>query len=223
VDELVVDVLAAECEAVTTLLLDLDEHDFHRPTRCPPWDVRHLTAHLYRDFERIPIALAHPARQQPDTDRVGYWRSYDPATNQQRTQARAAAIAARYATGRRLARSFHTLWRDALGQATRVDHDQVVVTWGPVMRLEDFLATRIVEIAVHGLDLTDALARSPVLTPAAGQAVVEVLYALLGAGLPGELGWNQVVFIDKATGRAELTDAERDRLGNLATRFPLIV
>jgi uncharacterized protein (TIGR03083 family) len=218
-----VDVLVAECEAVTTLLLDLDEHDFGRPTRCPPWDIRHLVAHLYRDFERIPIALAHPTRRRPETDRVGYWRSYDPATNGQRTQARAAAIAARYATGSRLASSFHALWREALGQAARADLDQAVMTWGPVMRLEEFLATRIVEIAVHGLDVTDALTRSPVLTPAAGQAVVEVLHALLGAGLPGELGWNQIVFIDKATGRAELTGVERDRLGNLARRFPLIV
>jgi hypothetical protein len=34
-----------------------------------------------------------------------------------------------------------------------------------LMRLDEFVASRVVEAVVHGLDLTDALGREPMATP----------------------------------------------------------
>ncbi|HKF91532.1 MAG TPA: maleylpyruvate isomerase N-terminal domain-containing protein, partial [Acidimicrobiia bacterium] len=61
--------LRAQCEVISRLLLNLPEQEFARPTRLQPWDVHHLVAHLYRDLERVPLALQErgPA-MSADTD-----------------------------------------------------------------------------------------------------------------------------------------------------------
>jgi hypothetical protein len=63
-----IDVLARECELVSRALDGLSEGDFALPTRCTAWDVKELLAHLYRDIERLPVALAEPEPPEADTD-----------------------------------------------------------------------------------------------------------------------------------------------------------
>ena len=43
---------------------------FALPTPRGVWDVPHLLAHLYLDFERTPDALAAPTVELADTDRL---------------------------------------------------------------------------------------------------------------------------------------------------------
>ena len=90
------------------------------------------------------------------------------------------------------------------------------------IRLDEFVKTRILEIGVHGLDLAAALGREPWLTPAAASVVQSILVALLGADPTGDLGWSDLTFIETATGRRSLTEAERAVLGIAAGSFPLL-
>jgi hypothetical protein len=48
----------------------------------------------------------------------------------------------------------------------------------------------------------------------------DTLDGVLGQAIPA--GWDDVSYVLKATGRAELTDSDRASLGALATRFPLL-
>jgi hypothetical protein len=77
------------------------------------------------------------------------------------------------------------------------------------MTLADFLTTRVVEVAVHGIDLADALDRPRWTTP---EAAAHLTALLLGPGrtdaLPA-LDLDPVAFIAKATGRDAFTDTER--------------
>jgi hypothetical protein len=41
-------------------------------------------------------------------------------------------------------------------------------------------------------------------------------------GQPAPVGWDDVDYLLKTTGMAELTDGDRASLGVLATRFPLL-
>ncbi|MFB8212969.1 hypothetical protein [Streptomyces sp. NPDC056010] len=87
------------------------------------------------------------------------------------------------------------------------------------MLLSEFLLTRVVEVAVHGLDLADALGREPWLTSAAGDAVLELL---LGAGqmaAVGKLGWSQSHFLRKVTGREPLDEKEAAQIEQLGIRW----
>jgi hypothetical protein len=72
------------------------------------------------------------------------------------------------------------------------------------MRLGDYLATRVVELVVHHLDVRAALDLPPAPTPAAGRLTMEVLEGLLGTPRPRNLGRTR--FILAATGRITVDD-----------------
>jgi uncharacterized protein (TIGR03083 family) len=218
--------LREECVALSTTLGGLSESDFARPTRCPAWDVKGLVGHLHRGFDRLNDALASDPPPPPTHDAVSWWRAYDPAPDSAdsgEVARQSNDIAARHATGADLVRSFDALWLAALDAAAAVPGERLVVTFGPVLTLEEFLKTRVLEVTVHRLDLEDALGRRGWGTASAVGIVDDILVELLGAEPPTELGWDAVDFIEAGTGRRELTQAERARLGpRLTKRFPLL-
>ncbi|MFN2544132.1 MAG: maleylpyruvate isomerase N-terminal domain-containing protein [Actinomycetota bacterium] len=158
--------LAAECERISSCLLPLTDDDFARPTRCGEWNVKELLAHLYRDIEQVAVMVAEPPAPAIDADAVSYWGMYDPVVDGRSIADRAKMRAAAHRTGHELARIWDWMWPKALDDAKREDTDRIIRTWGPGMLLQEFLRTRVVEAAVHGLDLADALGRVPWLTPA---------------------------------------------------------
>ncbi|MFG3001640.1 hypothetical protein [Streptomyces sp. NPDC048340] len=83
--------------------------------------------------------------------------------------------------------------------------------------MSQFLLTRVVEVAVHGLDLADALGREPWLTAAAGDAVVELLVGSEQMAAAGQLGWSRPYFLRRATGREPLQDAEAALRSRIST------
>jgi uncharacterized protein (TIGR03083 family) len=215
--------LRSQCATISRQLLNLSEQEFARPTRLRPWDVRHLAAHLYRDLERVPLALHEqgPVMPSADTDVVTYW-DYDRTENAARTQARADLIVASYDTGAALARAFDGMQQRAVSMLDDMDPDVIVRTWAPVMRVDEFAATRVVEVAIHGLDLADALARSPETDDDALEITSDVLRRLLAEPLPPGLDWDVTTWIEKGSGRSPLTPVERAALGTLAAAFPLL-
>lgn len=90
------------------------------------------------------------------------------------------------------------------------------------MRPQDYLPTRVVEVAVHGLDIADALDTEPWLTPAAERVVFSVLIDLLGCEPSKTLEWTALDLIERGTGRKLLSADERRQLGTLSAAFPLL-
>lgn len=217
------EIIRGQCEAVSRVLFGLTEPDFATPTRLAPWDIAHLTAHLYRDFERVPLALEAPRPEAiADTDAALAFWSYDRTDNAVRTQTSADLTVAQYPTGRALVGALDDIWRHAIALLDDADPRLVIRTWKPLMRLDDFAATRVVEIVIHGLDLTDALARSSIASPQAFAFVSDLLVRILGSPLPPQLEWDPTTWIEKASGRRPLTSAERSTLGPLAEAFPVL-
>jgi uncharacterized protein (TIGR03083 family) len=217
--------LLGECERVSAAVAVLDEDDFARPTRCPPWRVKELLGHMYRDVDRLGTALAAPADLLVEEDAVSYWRTYDPIADGPDIADRAKEIADGYATGAQLARAFDEMWAErvtAAANAMEADPSRSVQTFGPVLRLDEFLKTRVLELAVHRLDLLDALGREPHLEPAATEVVVGILDGLLGTERPAALGWTDVEYVEAGTGRRRIWPKERETLGDVAERFPLL-
>ena len=95
-------------------------------------------------------------------------------------------------------------------------------TFGPVLRLDEFMRTRVLELAVHRLDLLEALGREREVDPRAATVVIGVLDGLLGEARPAALGWADVEYIEAGTGRRPVSAEERATLGELADRFPLL-
>lgn len=217
-----VETLAGECLALTEQLRLCEEADFARRTRLPAWTVKELVGHLSRGMGRIRWALSRLAPAVADTDAVTYWRRYDPATAASDIAGRASEIAARFPTGPAIVDEFESTWRESTQLAVAVPPDRIVGTWGPTLRLDDYLATRLLEVSVHGLDLAAALDRPPWLTPGGAQVTRWILSELLGTEPPATQAMHDISFIEAGTGRRPLTRAEGLSLGRLAERFPLL-
>lgn len=219
------DALAAlreECQEVSKIALVLSEQDFSRPTRCSAWTVKELLAHLYWGLNRAKRSLAEPPPEAADTDSVSYWRSYDPLADAPGVAGRAMQRAAEYASGTELAAAWDRMWREVVESAGREDRARLVSTWGPALTLDEFLKTRVLEVTVHRMDLEEALGQKGWGTDQAISIVDETLEGLLGEHPPSDLDWDVVDFIETGTGRRPLTSEEREILGALADRFPLL-
>lgn len=219
----VVSVLEGECRAISDLVFEINESQFTRPTRCEPWTVKDLLAHMWRNLFRIPTALKESVPDEVQTDRISYWRSYDPAADAQAIADHAQETSATYASGHDLAVAFDQLWRDCVAQVQREEPRRVIkLWWGAVMHLDEFLKTRVLENVVHGLDLTDALDAPPIATKPGVDLVVEVIEGLLEAPVPEGAGWEPLGLIRKATGRASISADELRALGSLGDRLPVL-
>ncbi len=206
--ELIEQAFRAEGGALGAATAGLGEEDWARATRCEPWAVAELLAHVRVAVGRVAEMLAAPEPERASVTAVGYYRPderFDAATNSARI------ALARDAAGADPAGEFARTWRDTAARFEAEGEGRVVRTrHGDPMLLTEFMVTRVVELAVHGLDLADALGRPAWLTEEAS----DVLEALLLKGADGPsvrsaLGWDRATFLRKATGRAELDAAEQ--------------
>ncbi|MGW7231548.1 maleylpyruvate isomerase family mycothiol-dependent enzyme [Streptomyces cyaneofuscatus] len=195
-----------ECGALGDAVAGLSDAEWNLPTRCPPWTVRDLLGHVCVVIDWLPAVLDAPSPPEAEISAVEYYRPDDrfsPQTDAKRI-ALAQDRAARPADGGAFAEDFAATWR----RAYRLCRDQpggrtVRTRHGDAMLLSEFVLIRVVEVAVHGLDLADALGRETWLTPAAGDAVAQLLLGAEHAPAADKLEWSRSRFLRKATGREE--------------------
>lgn len=218
----VVEALARECGSVGKLLRKLHDEQWRAPTRCDPMTVFELTVHMLRGADRLlRILEAEPSDEEPEKDAVTNYQ-YDPAAVGPGVVERAQHDAAAFASPKDLVRAWDERWVRALqGARALLADDPVLPGVFGLMRLEEYLKTRIVEVTVHHMDLDDAIGRSYHPDPEALEIVGDVLRGLLGTDLR-PTGVDDLRFALTGTGRAPLDDGERDFLGPLAARFPLL-
>ncbi|WBB80263.1 maleylpyruvate isomerase N-terminal domain-containing protein [Micromonospora sp. WMMD882] len=207
-----------ECARLGAVLRTVPEPDLDRPTGCPPWTVRELIAHVRTGAGRVTGMLTEPAPPRARVDAAGYFGAakFTPSVDADRVAGARREAAA--VTGRELVADFDRVWRAADAAVAAHPPGRVVRTrHGDPMTLADFLLTRVVEVAVHGLDLAFALERPPWLTPGAARVVAGLLTG--GRPVPAELGWDRLALISRATGRVPLTDRERAAAGAAGFRW----
>jgi uncharacterized protein (TIGR03083 family) len=211
-----------EAQALSRAAAGLSEDEWELPTRCEPWSVRDLLGHVRVVIAWLPGMLAAPQPGKAEVSVVEYYRPdarFAPQTNAARIGL-AQDYAAGQVSGAAVGEDFTATWQrvDRLCRAEAAD--RVVRTrHGDAMLLSQFLVTRVVEIAVHGLDVADALSCEPWLTPQAGDVVMELL---LGSGwitAVRELGWDQPGFLRRATGRQPLETMEVAQVERFGIRW----
>jgi uncharacterized protein (TIGR03083 family) len=211
--EVIQEAFGAESGRLSEVVAALDDAAFARPTRCDPWTVADLVFHVAMAMRRLPGMLAAPAPPGAAlVSAAGYYRPdqrFSAATNADRIEsarrgaASLAGAAARAGDVREARQQAWAALRDAPpGRVVRTRH-------GDLMLLAEFLRTRVLELAVHGLDLAAALDREPWMTAAAAGVTGDLLLpAAAAAALRAGTGWDQVTLIAALTGRRPVTPAE---------------
>ncbi|MFF1601306.1 maleylpyruvate isomerase N-terminal domain-containing protein [Streptomyces mirabilis] len=143
----------------------------------------------------LPGMLAAPAPTCAEVSAAEYCRPDDrfaPGTNAARI-ALAQDHAAEQLSGAALADDFNATWQEVDRLCRAEPEGRVVRTrHGDPMLLSEFLLTRVVEVAVHGLDLADVLGCQPWLTAEAADLVQGLLLGPVGAATLGS--WAGVSF-----------------------------
>ena len=213
-----VDALAEEgLPALRDTLAGLAPEDWQRPTllqppapETPPWTVLQLAAH-FDVFMGLTLGLvAEPMAAQPVVDRASFYISVSD-------RSKVSPVIYQYIVDHAQGHTPATILdkvRETFSQALEAIRTTPPDTIGPgffgPMRLDEFVATRLVETRVHGLDLTDALGVLPLEMPRSTTLAAEVLEEVLARravpGRPADLEGDDLAFIRAAAGRGEHPD-----------------
>jgi uncharacterized protein (TIGR03083 family) len=211
--EMVRAAFGAESQRLSQVVAAADDAAFARLSPCAPWTVAELAYHVRLSMGRLPGMLAAP--EPAGTGLVpaaAYYQNdhrFSATTNAERIQSAQRGAAALPGSAAR-ARDFAWTRQQAWTALQAAPSGRVVQTrHGDRMLLTDFVRTRVLELAVHGLDLAAALNRQPWMTPLAADVTQELLLpAEAAARLQDKTGWNQVTLIAKLTGRRPVKPAE---------------
>lgn len=200
------DAFVAECTTVDATLTAVPAEAWTR-VALGSWNLAELVAHLTRQVTRLTAYADQPVEGPAAVDRFSYFR--DVAALAPDVAARAVAEA-RKVDAETLPALFAEGWREDADLAATLPADRLIATVRGVMRVDDYLATRLLEVVVHHIDVRAALDLPPAPTPDAGRLAMELLEGMLGSPRPRNLG--RVRFLLTATGRLPSDDG----------RFPLI-
>lgn len=216
-----IDTLDTELRGVHAVFASLTADDWTLPTKLEPldaslphWTVFELAGHFDISIGLTRMLMADPTQGQPGRDRASFFifpRSevapvvYDYAFTmvEDRTPAAMPGV---------LSETFSATVREARERPP----DLIGPGYYALMRLDEFVISRVVEAVVHGLDLTDALGRDSIATPEGIAITAEVLDDLLArrtvAGRPADLAddWE---WIRAASGRGAHSDPRLPLIG----------
>jgi Mycothiol maleylpyruvate isomerase N-terminal domain len=219
--EATVDLLEEELGRVADTFAGLTAEEWTSPTRLVPldpelphWTVFELAGHFDISIGLTRMLIDSAQQGQPGRDRVSFFifpRSevaptvYDYAYTmvEGKTPSDMPAV---------LAETF----AKTVSESRASSPDTIGSGYYALMRLDEFVTSRVVEAVVHGLDLTQALEREPMATPAGIAVTAEILDQLLArrtvAGRPDDLT-DGMAWIQAASGRTAHPDPRLPLIG----------
>ena len=205
-----VGILEVELGQVEQAFRGLSEAEWATPTKLrpldetkPPWTLFELAGHFDISIGLTVMLMAEPQAGQVGRDRVSFFIF---------PRSEVAPVVYDYAytmvEGKTPAQMPDTLaatFAKTVSGARSLAPDTVGPGYYALMRLDEFVASRVVEAVVHGLDLTDALGRDPMATPEGVAVTAAILDELLArktvAGRPADLAGDDLAWVRAAAGR----------------------
>lgn len=218
--ETTISILEAELAAIERTFAGLVPEEWRLATKLVPvdpalprWTVFELAGHLDIAIGLTRMLIDGREVSQPARDRTSFF--INPRSETGPVVYSYAYTMVDGKTPADMPGVLHETFTKTVEQARAVPADTVGPGYFAPMRVDEFVASRIVEAVVHGIDLTQALGRDPIATPEGIAVTAEILDDLLARrtvpGRPpeytGDLDW-----VLAASGRATTTD----------TRLPLI-
>ena len=217
----VVDTLETELLGIEEAFRGLTEAEWETPTKLVPldpaqphWTVFELAGHFDISIGLTRMLIANQSDGQPGRDRVSFFIF---------PRSEVAPVVYDYAytmvagkTPADMPDVLKETFSKTIEEARATPPDTVGSGYYALMRLDEFVTSRVVEAVVHGVDLTNALDREPMAKPAAIAITAAILDELLArrtvAGRPRDLSddWEWIL---AASGRAEHDDPRLPLIG----------
>jgi hypothetical protein len=212
-----VDALAEGLPLLQDTLAGLTAEDWQRPTYLrppesgkPPWTILQLAAHFDVFMGLTMPLVAEPTSAQPVVDRASFYISVSDRSKVSPVIYQYIVDHAEGHTPATIGDQVGTTFTQALAAIRTTPPDTIGPGFFGPMRLDEFVATRLVETQVHGMDLTDALGVAPLQMAATTVMAAEVLEEVLARravpGRPADLEGDDLGFIRAAAGRGEYPD-----------------
>ena len=216
-DEMVQALAAEGLPALQDTLSSLEPEDWQRPTLLqppepgkPPWTVLQLAAHFDVFMGLTMQLVAEPQSAQPVVDRASFYISVSDRSKVSPVIYQYIVDHAQGHTPATIVDQVGATFDQALEAIRTTPPDTIGPGFFGPMRLDEFVATRLVEVRVHGMDLTDALGapllHMPKTTMMAAEVLDEVLARRAVPGRPADLEGDDLAFIRAAAGRGEHPD-----------------
>jgi hypothetical protein len=216
-----VDVLERELGIVEDTFRGLSEGDWGAQTllqpldpELPRWTLLELAAHLDISIGLTRGLIAEPQDGQPGRDRVSFFifsrNEVAPVVYDY------AVRGAEDRTPRSMLETLHETFSKTIQEARATSPGTVGPGYYALMRLEEFVPSRVVEAVVHGIDLTDPLGLPCRATPEAIATTAAILDELLArrtvAGRPRDLA-DDLAWVRAASGRERHPDPRLPLIG----------
>lgn len=214
--------LEVELGRVEQAFRDLTEAQWQTPTRLVPlgetqpnWTVFELAGHFDISIGLTLMLMAEPQSGQVGRDRTSFFIF---------PRSEVAPVVYDYAykmvegkTPQQMPDVLHETFTKTVEGARAMAPDTVGPGYYALMRLDEFVPSRIVEAVVHGIDLTDAVGRAPIATREGVAVAAGIMDDLLArktvAGRPADLAGEDLAWVRAASGRAEHPDPRLPLIG----------
>jgi hypothetical protein len=180
----------------------------------PHWTVFELAGHFDISIGLTRMLIAGADASQPARDRTSFF--INPRSETAPVVYSYAYTMVEGKTPADMPGVLHETFSKTVAEARAVPAGTVGPGYFAPMRVDEFVASRIVEAVVHGIDLTQALGREPIATAEGIAATAAILDDLLArrtiAGRPSELS-DDLEWVLAASGRAESGDNRLPLIG----------
>jgi Mycothiol maleylpyruvate isomerase N-terminal domain len=213
--------LEVELGRVEQAFRDLSDEQWQTPTRLQPldqtqphWTLFELAGHFDISIGLTVMLMAEPQTGQVGRDRTSFFIF---------PRSEVAPVVYDYAykmvegkTPQQMPDVLHETFTKTIQGARAMAPDTVGPGYYALMRLDEFVPSRVVEAVVHGIDLTDALGRESIATPEGVAVTAGILDDLLARktvpGRPADLA-EDLAWVRAASGRAEHPDPRLPLIG----------
>ena len=216
-----ISVLEAELAAVERVFASLSEDQWRLPTKLVPvdqdlphWTVFELAGHFDISIGLTRMLISGRDASRPARDRASFF--INPRSETAPVVYEYAYTMVEGKTPVDMPAVLRETFSKTLAEARSVPADTVGPGYFAPMRVDEFVASRIVEAVVHGIDLAQALGQASLATAEGIAATAAILDDLLArrtipgrpAELADDLGW-----VLAASGRAESSDNRLPLIG----------
>jgi Mycothiol maleylpyruvate isomerase N-terminal domain len=213
--------LEVELSGVERAFRDLSEEQWRTPTKLRPldetlprWSLFELAGHFDISIGLTRMLIAEPQGGQPGRDRTSFFIF---------PRSEVAPVVYDYAykmvlgkTPQQMADVLHETFSKTVQESRATPPETIGPGYYALMRLDEFVPSRVVEAVVHGFDVTDAVGGPSIATPEGVAIAAAIMDDLLArrtvAGRPADLA-DDLAWVRAASGRAEHPDPRLPLIG----------